>query len=81
MFRQLAATVPSTDWGQLNSALYAVTFLAQQNGKGKMCHYCLETDHHSSDCALTPQKQMAGQGGSSLLTGAGVETHKLGGNS
>ena len=33
MFRQLAATVPSTDWGQLNSALYTVTFMAQQNGK------------------------------------------------
>ena len=78
------ATVPSTDWGQLNSALYAVTFIAQQNGKGKTCHYYLETDHQSSDCALAlekPLNQMAGQGGSGLRTGAGVETNKSGGNS
>ena len=64
MFRQLAATVPSTDWGQLNSALYTVTFMAQQNGKGKTCHYCLETHHQSSDCALAPRKpgnQVVGQ--------------------
>ena len=45
MFRQLAATTPDTDWGQLNSAQYAVTFMAQQNGRGKNCQYCLETDH------------------------------------
>ena len=30
---------------QLNNSLYAVTFLAQQNHKGKTCLHCLETDH------------------------------------
>ena len=81
MFRQLAATVPGTDWGQLNSALYTVTFMAQQNGKGKTCQYCLETDHQSADCALAPKKpagQTMGQGGLGLPTGAGAESRKQG---
>ena len=30
----LAATVPSTDWGQLNSVLYTVTFMAQHRMAG-----------------------------------------------
>ena len=38
MFRQLVATVPSTDWGQLNLPLYRVTFTVQQNGKGNIGH-------------------------------------------
>ena len=73
MFRQLAA---STDWGQLNSALYTVTFMAQQNGKGKTYHYCLEADHQSDDCSLAPRKpgnQVVGQGGFGLLMSVGVE--------
>ena len=64
MFGQLAATVPSTGWRQLIFALYTVTFVAQQNGKGKTCHYCLETDYQSGDCALAPRKlgnQVVGQ--------------------
>ena len=81
MFRQLAATVPSTDWGQLNSALYTVTFMAQQNGKGKTCQYCLETDHQSGDCALAPRKQVVGQGGFGLPVSAGMEARRPGGSS
>ena len=81
MFRQLAATVPSTDWGQLNSALYTVTFMAQQNGKGKTCQYCLETDHQSGDCALAPRKQVVGQGGFGLPMSAGMEARRPGGSS
>ena len=81
MFWQLAATVPSTDWGQLNSALYTVTFMAQQNGKGKTCHYCLETDHQSTLAPRKPGNQVVGQGGFGLLMSAGVESRRPGGNS
>lgn len=38
VFRQLAATIPSTDWGQLNFPLYRVIFTVQQNGKGNTSH-------------------------------------------
>ena len=61
MFRQLAATTPDKDWGQLNSALYTVTFMAQQNGRGKTCQYCLETDHQGPECAMAPAR-LAGRG-------------------
>ena len=61
MFRQLAATTPGTDWGQLNSALYTVTFMAQQNGRGKTCQHCLETDHSGTECAMAPVR-LAGRG-------------------
>ena len=56
MFRQQVASDLKSDWSKLNSPLYAVTFLAQQNGKGKSCLYCLETDHSASECALAPAK-------------------------
>ena len=81
MFRQLAAMVPTTDWGQLNSALYTVTFMAQQNGKGRTCQYCLETGHLGADCALAPKKpgaQAGSGGGLGLSTGLGAETRKPG---
>ena len=29
--------LPGSDWSQPNSSLFAVTFLAQQNGRGKTC--------------------------------------------
>lgn len=79
MFRQMAATVPDTDWGQLNSALYTVTFMAQQNGRGKTCQFCLETDHLSTDCAMAPVRQagrVAPQGGGSIS--AGYESRRQG---
>ena len=56
MFRQQVSNDPKSDWSKLNSSLYAVTFLAQQNGKGKGCLYCLETDHTAPECALAPSK-------------------------
>ena len=56
MFRQQVSNDPKSDWSRLNSSLYAVTFLAQQNGIGKSCLYCLETDHAASKCALAPSK-------------------------
>ena len=57
MFRQHAAnTDKETDWSQLNNSLYAVTFLPQQNGRGKTCELCLETDHVAADCALQNQR-------------------------
>ena len=54
MFRQQATLDPDCDWSRLNNSLYSVTFLAQQNGRGRTCSHCLETDHASSDCALAP---------------------------
>ena len=81
MFRQLAATVPSTDWGQLNSALYTVTFMAQQNGRGKTCQYWLETDHQGPDCALAPKKLASGQVGLGLLTPTATDSRRGGSGS
>ena len=54
MFRQQAVSSPGLYWSQLNSSLFAVTVLAQQNGRGKTCRFCLETDHVDEECALAP---------------------------
>ncbi len=54
MFRQQAAVKPDSDWSKLNNSLYSVTFMAQQNGRGRTCIHCLETDHSVSECALAP---------------------------
>ena len=54
MFRHQVSIDPKSDWSRLNSSLYAVTFLAQQNGKGKSCLHCLETDHIVSECPSKP---------------------------
>ncbi len=53
-FRQQAATSPETDWSKLNSSLYAVTFMAQANGKGLCCQHCFGADHTGVDCAISP---------------------------
>lgn len=54
MFRQQAAISPSIDWSKLNNSLYSTTFLQQQNGRGRSCVHCMETDHSSQECALAP---------------------------
>ncbi len=54
MFRQQAANNPRVVWSQLNSSLYATSFLANQNQRGRTCQYCMETDHASPSCALAP---------------------------
>ena len=54
MFRQQASLSPDCDWSKLNNSLYSVTFMAQQNGRGRTCTHCLETDHTAADCALAP---------------------------
>ena len=54
MFRQQAILSPNCDWSKLNNSLYSVTFLTQQNGRGRTCPHCLETDHAAADCALAP---------------------------
>ena len=56
MFRQHAANLPSIDWSKVNNSLFAVTFMAQQNGRGKTCELCLEPDHVAAECALAPAK-------------------------
>ena len=48
MFWQQAAINPSCDWSKLNNTLYSCTFMAQQNGRGRTCTWCLETDHNYS---------------------------------
>ena len=52
MFRQQAASAVELEWDKLNSSLYAVTFLAHQSGRGKVCRWCQGTDHSSGECAL-----------------------------
>ena len=53
MFRQQAA-MSVTDWSKLNNSLNATTFLQQQNGRGRTCIHCMETDHVSNECSLAP---------------------------
>ena len=52
MFRQQAATSNTVDWSQLNSTLYAVTFLAQQGNRTRPCALCMESDHREDECSL-----------------------------
>ena len=47
---------PSADCSKINTSLYTVNFLANQNGRGKTCQNCLETDHLSTECALAPAR-------------------------
>ena len=56
MFCQQVANNPSTDWSKLNSSLYAVNFLTNQNGWGKICQHYFETDHLQAKCALASVK-------------------------
>ena len=63
MFRQQASLAPACDWSKLNNSLYSVTFMAQQNGRGRTCTLCLETDHAAVDCALAPAYRPNRQGG------------------
>ena len=58
MFRQQAVSSPGVDWSQLNSSLFAVTFLALQNGRGKTYRFCLEMDHVDVECALVLPLQL-----------------------
>ena len=53
MFRQQAAISPA-DWSKLNNSLYSTTFLQQQNGRGRTCTHCMETDHVANECSLAP---------------------------
>ncbi len=54
MFRQQAANNSKVVWSQLNSSLYATSFLANQNQRGRTCPHCMETDHAAQNCALAP---------------------------
>ncbi len=36
------------------SSMYATSFLANQNQRGRTCQHCMETDHASLSCALAP---------------------------
>ena len=56
MFRQHAANLPNIDWSKVNNSLFTVTFMAQQNGRGKTCELCLDPDHVAAECALAPAK-------------------------
>ena len=54
LFREHAAKA-KTDWGQLNSMLYSITFLSQQQGDTVSCKKCLGSDHSSDRSALADQ--------------------------
>ena len=58
MFRQHAANLPNIDWSKVNNSLFAFTFMAQQNGRGKTYELCLEPDHVAAECALALRSQV-----------------------
>ena len=53
MFRKYAASHPSVCWGQPLPSMYA-TFFPASSTASTPCEHCLEGDHHSSQCALSP---------------------------
>ena len=80
-FRQQAASNRELDWSQLNSSLYATTFLAQGTGTGTSCSHCTETDHISVDCALAPALKAKAQPQPSVApTGANLGLPKASGS-
>ena len=54
-FRQQIVSIESAEFGKLNQALYATTFLAY-GSIGQFCGSCLQTDHSQEDCALNPAR-------------------------
>ena len=58
MFRQSVAKSKSTCWSELNSTLYAITFLSQQQGDSVTCQVCSSSDHHTSRCALYEKRPL-----------------------
>ncbi len=54
MFRQQATNNPRVVRSQLNSSLYATSFLANQKQRGRTCQHCMEADHANQNCALSP---------------------------
>ena len=70
MFRQQAPSAINLEWGKLDGSLYAVTFLAHQSGRGRLCRWCQESDHQSGDCALVPDRQSS----SAVVPSSSLET-------
>ena len=56
-FRQQVVSLESANFGQLNQALYATTFLAY-GGRGQFCPSCMLPDHGQDDCALHPSRSL-----------------------
>ena len=54
-FRQQVVSLESANFGRLNQALYATTFLAY-GGRGQFCPLCMLPDHGQDDCALHPSR-------------------------
>ena len=54
-FRQQITSLEAAEFGKLNQALYATTFLAY-GSVGQFCGSCLQTDHSLEDCALNPNR-------------------------
>ena len=53
VFWQQAAVNPSLPWNEINSSLHAATILPYCSGPGRFCSLCHESDHLTSQCALT----------------------------
>ena len=56
-FRQQVVSLESANFGRLNQALYATTFLAY-GGRGQFCPSCMLPDHGQDDCALHPSRSL-----------------------
>ena len=54
LFRKLAATNRTLKWDQPLPSLYATSFTTSRSSAPSVCEYCLEGDHKSAECALSP---------------------------
>ena len=57
LFRKFAALNPSVKWGQPLPSLYSMHFLAARSSAASCCDHCLEGDHSTGECALSPLPQ------------------------
>jgi hypothetical protein len=57
-FRQQIPSIEEADFGRLNQALYATTFLAYGGGAKACCPHCMLPDHTREECALNPNRAL-----------------------
>ena len=84
VFRKLAATYPTIPRGQPLPSLYSTSFTAAGSPAITFCEHCLEGDHRSGECALSPSNEVGsfsqerlvllGSNAASLRRGAGKST-------
>ena len=57
-FHQQISSIEEADFGRLNQALYATTFLAYGGGVKACCPHCMLPDHTREECALNPNRAL-----------------------